>query len=146
MFVVLGESPTWQGPCRDHEVSSLSRPETWTLRLLCTAEQRCTRRLWIIIMGPLGIAREQASPADGLPGLMTFYWWYKQRWSEKIEKVMLDMKSNRKVVQGVELCRPRAREVATSHGHAGTREVTPGRVKSHRKRSCTSRSPWPRAS
>ena len=31
----------------------------------------------------------------------------------------------------VALCRPRAREVALAHGHAGTREVTPGRLKSH---------------
>ena len=31
----------------------------------------------------------------------------------------------------VALCRPRAREVAPPHGHAGTRKVTPGCLKSH---------------
>ena len=38
------------------------------------------------------------------------------------------------------------REVAPPHGHAGTCEVTPGRLKSHHKHSCTSLSAWPRAS
>ena len=46
------------------------------------------------------------------------------------------------VVQEVAL----AREVAPPHGHAGRREVTPGRLKSHHKHSCTSLSAWPRAS
>ena len=48
------------------------------------------------------------------------------------------------VVEGVALSRPRAREVAKPHGHAGTREVTPGRLKSHHKHSCTSLSARPR--